>query len=272
MISRTMRQRTRMCAGSAALITLLVPGVADARLGDSTLAIGDRGRDVKIAQKLLTRAGVQTVADGVYGRGTATRVKRFERGARLRVDGKLSPADARALKQAAKRGRAGNAQAESGDAEGVGANGGAAPGQAPASSDGAEAQLSADGRTAVAPANAPEEVKRAIAAANRITNKPYRYGGGHGDFEDSGYDCSGAVSYALHGGGMLDQPLDSTGFMSWGEAGPGEWITVYAHGSHAFVVIAGLRFDTSGSGEKGPRWREEPRSGSGYTVRHPAGF
>jgi hypothetical protein len=242
----------------------MLPVAADARLGDSTLKVGDHGRDVKIAQKLLTRTGISTTADGVYGRVTATKVKRFERAGHLRVDGKLQPADARALKAAAKRG--GTA---AGDELG---NGGAAAGQAPASSDGSKAQLSADGRTAVAPANAPPEVKQAIAAANRITDKPYRYGGGHGDFEDSGYDCSGAVSYALHGAGLLDAPLDSSGLMSWGETGEGEWITVYAHSSHAFIVIAGLRFDTSGDGESGPRWREEARSGSGYTIRHPQGL
>jgi cell wall-associated NlpC family hydrolase len=258
-----------MCLPGAALVVLLVPSAADARLGDSTLRIGSKGRDVKMAQKLLTRAGIDTAADGVYGRGTAARVRRFERRAELRVDGKLQPADARALKAAAGNG---NDRSATGGGDGVGDSGGAAAGQAPASANGEKAQLSADGRTAVAPASAPQEVKDAIAAANRITDKPYRYGGGHGDFEDSGYDCSGAVSYALHGAGLLDQPLDSSGFMRWGQAGKGEWITVYAHGSHAYVVIAGLRFDTSGSGEKGPRWRKDPRSGSGYTVRHPEGL
>ena len=261
MIPRTMRRGARVCAVTTGLVALMLPAAAEARYGSGTLEIGDRGRDVKIAQKYLTRAGIRTVADGVYGRGTASKVKRFERGADLRVDGQLAPGDARALKAAAKRGRVG-------DADGDGGAGGEAPGE----SNGAEATLSADGRTAVAPASAPQEVKDAIAAANKITDKPYRYGGGHGDFEDSGYDCSGAISYALHGGDMLDRPLDSTSFMSWGEAGKGEWITVYTKESHAFIVIAGLRFDTSGEGEKGPRWREEPRSGSGYTVRHPEGF
>jgi hypothetical protein len=138
--------------------------------------------------------------------------------------------------------------------------------------EGREAVLADDGRTALAPSEAPQQVKDAIAAANRITSKPYKYGGGHGDFEDSGYDCSGAVSYALHGGGLLRRPRDSSGFESYGDAGPGEWISVYANAGHAYVVIAGLRFDTSGDGEKGPRWRAESRSGSGYVVRHPPGL
>jgi hypothetical protein len=137
---------------------------------------------------------------------------------------------------------------------------------------GAKAQLSPDGRVAIPPADAPDAVKNAIYAANRITNKPYRYGGGHASFRDSGYDCSGGVSYALRGGKFLKRPLHSSAFMRWGEAGPGQWITVYTNPGHAYVMIAGLRFDTSGPGERGPRWRRSARSTSAYTARHPDGF
>ena len=139
----------------------------------------------------------------------------------------------------------------------------------------ARARISSDGRTAIAPNSAPPQVKRAIAAANKLTRKPYRYGGGHGKWNDSGYDCSGSVSYALHGGGLLKQPLDSSSFMSWGRAGRGRWITIYANSGHAYTVIAGLRFDTSSAGSgggSGPRWRSRGRSSSGYVVRHPSGF
>jgi hypothetical protein len=136
---------------------------------------------------------------------------------------------------------------------------------------GDKAVLQPDG-TAAAPLNAPPQVQQAVWAANTLQQHPYKYGGGHGDFEDSGYDCSGAVSYALHGAGLLDKPLDSTGFMSWGESGEGEWITVYGKSSHAYIVIAGARFDTSGEGEEGPRWRKEDASTSGYAVRHPEGL
>ena len=128
---------------------------------------------------------------------------------------------------------------------------------------------------AIPPRNAPRRVKRAIEAANDIVKKPYKYGGGHASVNDRGYDCSGSVSYALIGGDMLKSPLDSGSFMSWGRAGRGEWITVYANSGHAYVVIAGLRFDTSSAGdggEKGPRWRSTARSSSGYTARHPNGF
>jgi hypothetical protein len=111
-----------------------------------------------------------------------------------------------------------------------------------------------------------------IAAANRITRKPYRYGGGHGNFEDSGYDCSGAVSYALHGAGLISRPMDSNDLARWGDAGRGQWVTIYANSGHAYVIVAGLRFDTSGPGESGPRWRSQSRSSSGYTARHPRGL
>jgi cell wall-associated NlpC family hydrolase len=145
-------------------------------------------------------------------------------------------------------------------------------GSAPLTAPGAKAQLSPDGRVAIAPASAPEQVKNAIFAANRITNKPYRYGGGHRRFRDSGYDCSGSVSYALRGGNFLKRPLHSRAFMRWGETGPGQWVTVYTNPGHAYAVIAGLRFDTSGPGERGPRWRKSARSASAYSARHPEGF
>ena len=134
------------------------------------------------------------------------------------------------------------------------------------------AQLARDGLTAIPPASAPQPVKDAIYAANRIVDKPYRYGGGHRRFNDTGYDCSGGISYALRGGGMLKRPLDSRAFARWGEAGKGQWITVYTNPGHAYVVIAGLRFDTSGPGPRGPRWRKAARSSRAFTARHPSGF
>lgn len=140
---------------------------------------------------------------------------------------------------------------------------------------GDEAKILSDGRAA-APELAPDAVKRAIWAANRIIGKPYVYGGGHRRFRDRGYDCSGAVSYALYGARLLESPLDSSSFMSWGDAGEGEWITVYTNPGHAFVVIAGLRLDTSAtgdpSGNKGPRWRPTLRSTSGFKARHLESF
>jgi cell wall-associated NlpC family hydrolase len=130
---------------------------------------------------------------------------------------------------------------------------------------------------AAAPETAPQEVKDAIAAANEIIGKPYVYGGGHNlKFTGRGYDCSGTVSYALHGADMLTKPLDSSSFMKWGAKGPGTWFTIYTNPSHAFMVVAGLRLDTSAAGDpsgaKGPRWRPVLRSTKGFTARHPVGF
>ena len=134
-----------------------------------------------------------------------------------------------------------------------------------------------DNGFAAAPADAPPEVQNAIWAANDIQDKPYIYGGGHGDFVDDGYDCSGTVSYALYGAGLLKRPRDSSSFMRFGAAGKGDWITIYTNPGHAYVVIAGLRLDTSSAGDaenrgRGPRWRATGRPTRGFRLRHPVGF
>ena len=136
---------------------------------------------------------------------------------------------------------------------------------------GGTAQLQSDG-TALPPAGAPKQVLKAIAAANRIHTRPYIWGGGHRSFKSKGYDCSGAVSYVLHAAGLLPSPLASGSLSRWGSPGVGSWITVYANRSHAWMTVAGLRFDTSGTGESlnqgsGPRWRFNMRSGTGYAAR-----
>jgi cell wall-associated NlpC family hydrolase len=129
------------------------------------------------------------------------------------------------------------------------------------------------GGRAIAPADAPAAVRRVIAAANKIRTKPYVWGGGHGRWWDRGYDCSGAVSYALRGGEFLDSPLPSGPMERWGSPGPGRWITVYANAGHAFAVIAGLRWDTSGdTSGTGPRWHPDMASSSGFVARHPPGY
>lgn len=143
--------------------------------------------------------------------------------------------------------------------------------QAPAPSSGQTAVLGSDG-LAVAPVGAPQAVKDAIAAANSIVGYPYLWGGGHGSFESSGYDCSGAVSFALNGGGLLTSPLDSTGLTLWGEPGEGNWISVYGNSGHVYAVIAGLRWDTSGTGGTGPKWQTDLRDSIGFIARHPSGL
>lgn len=135
------------------------------------------------------------------------------------------------------------------------------------------AKLLSNGQ-AMPPADAPARVKAAIRYANMIVSKPYRYGGGHRMpwRVDRGYDCSGTVSWALHGGRMISSPLPSGSLARWGAPGRGRWISVYAHGGHAYAVIAGLRLDTSMVPGNGPGWSTQMRSPAGFTVRHPAGF
>ena len=136
---------------------------------------------------------------------------------------------------------------------------------------GPRARVLSDG-TAVAPENAPEVVKRVIMAGNEIAKFPYKWGGGHGAWRDNGYDCSGSVSFALAGAGLLRSPLTSGGFLNYGAPGRGRWITIYTHYGHIFMVVGGLRFDTSGQGRAGTRWQSESRSTDGFAMRHIPGL
>jgi peptidoglycan hydrolase-like protein with peptidoglycan-binding domain len=230
---------------------------ADARritFGERDLRQGMRGTDVRVLQDFLTKAGVKTSIDGQYGPKTTSRVRLWERRNSLPVNGRMTREDAATLRGQVETGGAGLQQTTT-----VAAPTGAAT-------------LGPDGK-AIAPAGAPPEVVAIIAAANEIVGKPYKYGGGHGDWDDSGYDCSGAESYALNGAGLVSRPLNSTEFMSWGEPGEGQWVTSYAHGGHSFLVVAGLRFDTGyHGGGSGPRWSEKMRPADGFTARHPEGL
>jgi peptidoglycan hydrolase-like protein with peptidoglycan-binding domain len=217
------------------------------------------GSDVRVLQDFLTRVGVRTTVDGQYGPGTARRVRMWERKSSLPVNGRMTRKDAATLR--------GQVTSGAGALQGTG---GVSPDAAPA---GENATLGADG-LAVAPASAPPEVAQVIAAANAIVGKPYRYGGGHRSFDDTAYDCSGSESAALHGADLIDRPMDSTEFMSFGEPGEGTWITSYANSGHSFLVVAGLRFDTgyNDSSSSGPKWSEKMRPTDGYTARHPEGL
>jgi peptidoglycan hydrolase-like protein with peptidoglycan-binding domain len=225
-------------------------------LGERTLRQGMHGHDVRVLQGDLTLAGFPTSLDGSFGSGTKRNVIRFERSRGLRANGVVTYSQALSLRAAV------------------------AKTQATSSTAAGKAVINSDG-TATAPAGAPQIVSQVIAAANQIITTPYKYGGGHRSFTDSGYDCSGAVSYALHGGGLLSSPEDSTGLESYGSPGPGKWITVYADAGHAWVVVAGIAFDTANYGGpnipsgSGPRWRSNPtanlRDGGYYVVRHPSG-
>jgi cell wall-associated NlpC family hydrolase len=246
-----MHSTLRTGVAVAALALIPAADAAAASYGSRTLREGSNGSDVKRLQRYLDRVGYDTSADGIFGPATARSVRSFETDEDRRANGAATRFEQRLV-----RARAATAPAEEETVE------------TPATE---EAYIDENG-LAVAPASAPAEVHAIIAAGNEIATKPYKYGGGHGKWNDTGYDCSGSMSYALHGAGLLDTALDSTGFMSWGERGRGEWVTTYAHGGHSYMVVAGLRFDTSARKVTGNRWSDQMRSPSGYTIRHPEGL
>jgi cell wall-associated NlpC family hydrolase len=249
-----MQSTLRMGVAVAALALIPAADAAAASYGSRTLREGSTGTDVKRLQRYLDRAGYDTSADGIFGPATARSVRSFESDEDRRPNGAATR-----YEQHLVRVRAAQVPPEE-EQETV---------DVPAT--GEEAYIDENG-LAVAPASAPPEVQAIIAAGNEIATRPYKYGGGHGRWRDTGYDCSGSMSYALHGAGLLDTALDSTGFMSWGEPGRGEWVTTYAHGGHSYMVVAGLRFDTSARRATGNRWSDQMRSPRGYTIRHPEGL
>jgi cell wall-associated NlpC family hydrolase len=243
-----MHRTLRAGAVAVALSLICVANAAAAPYASRALSKGTSGSDVEELQSYLDEAGYETTADGEFGPATARSVRSFEAAEQRAVDGRATRSEQLLVQT----------RAEEGDT-------------APAVEDTEEAYVD-DSGLAVAPASAPQEVQEIIEAGNEIATKPYRYGGGHGRWRDSGYDCSGSISYALHGAGLLTSPLDSTGFMSWGERGEGQWVSIYANAGHAYMTVAGLRFDTSSSKRSGSRWSETTRSARGYRVRHPEGL
>jgi peptidoglycan hydrolase-like protein with peptidoglycan-binding domain len=226
-------------------------------LGERTLHQGMRGHDVRVLQGYLTLAGFPTAVDGDFGPGTRGNVVNFQQTNGLTANGVVTYGQSQTLRQLV--------------AKAMTADG-------PVS----KATLNSDG-TVTPPAGAPQAVVDAINAANSIIDTPYRIGGGHGKFNDSAYDCSGAVSFALHGANLLSAPEDSTQLESYGSAGAGQWMTIYADASHTFIVIAGLAFDTAHYGPttpggSGPRWltaanaTSNLQDGGNYVVRHPSGL
>jgi hypothetical protein len=234
---------------AACMLSLAVGGDAFAAgYATRTLEQGSSGSDVRALQRYLDAAGYDTTADGQFGPATRRSVMRFESAEERRVNGRASRAEQRMV-----RARAGaSAERES-------------------EPQAEKAYIGSDG-LAVAPASAPEEVRAIIEAGNEIATKPYKYGGGHARWNDTGYDCSGSVSYVLHAAGLLNRALDSSGFMSWGEPGRGTWVTVRTNPGHAYLIVAGLRFDTSARRQTGNRWSEQMRSARGFRGRHPEGL
>jgi peptidoglycan hydrolase-like protein with peptidoglycan-binding domain len=212
-------------------------------MGDRIIKPGMTGHDVRVLQAYLSMAGFPTTVDGQDGPATEQNVIAFQRSRGLKPNGIVTWQVSQTLRLVV---------AEI------------------ATSEPPVRHARLVGGLAIAPSDAPEAVKEVIAAANRIAFKPYIYGGGHGSWNSAGYDCSGSVSYALHGGHLLNETEDSTQLESYGDAGPGRWITIWANGGHAYMYVAGLRFDTAAQGSTGgSRWTSARTDNSGFVERHP---
>ncbi len=218
-----------------------------ARFGTRRLRSGMEGRDVRGLQWHLGHVGYSTSVDGAFGPLTKAALERWEGAKGRSVDGVATRPDQHALKHTRRR-------------------------TSSPSPVNVHAWISRRGLAHISP-SAPNKVRRLIRAGNRIAKTPYVYGGGHGTWEDSGYDCSGSVSYVLHHAGLLSGPARASGgFMNWRFAGRGKWVTVYANSGHAFLTVAGIRFDTTDRERDGTRWHRDMRTTAGYAVRHPGGI
>ena len=268
--------RRVVCAGAAALVGLAFmggsahaasghPGSGGAtpyasasqtgkHLGDRVLWPGMSGHDVRVLQQYLTFAGYSTSINGSFDMPTRSHVIEFEGAHHLAQTGVVTLKVAKTLRKSI---------------------------AAYLSRPSGPARINSDG-TATPPVGAPTAVVTMVNAANRIIHTSYCYAGGHGSWNSSCYDCSGAVGYVLHAAGMLSSPEPSGSMESWGSPGAGKWISVYANSGHVFIAIAGRAFDTANFGGpnipdgSGPRWRSNPtgnlQDGGGYVVRHPAGL
>jgi peptidoglycan hydrolase-like protein with peptidoglycan-binding domain len=271
------RDLTTLLKGGSVLAPVKQNG-GSAHLGNRILKAGMHGHDVRVLQAYLTVDGYPTTVDGDYGPSTQSSVVAWQSANQVTDNGIFSYADSRLLREDV-------AKVES-TPKTVGNPTTApptTPTTTPTTTPGAVATIDSNGN-AIAPAGAPAVVQEMITAANSIDTKPYIYAGGHASWNAPGYDCSGAVSFVLHAAGLLSSPEDSTELESFGSAGAGQWVTVYANAGHTWIVIAGLAFNTGHWGPtvpagSGPRWLIEADATAnlsdgtgGYTVRHPDGL
>ena len=305
-VKTSLRNACLAAVAIALTLTITLGSGASSAQAMSVVKPGERGKQVRVLQKYL-----RIPIDGIYGKGTKRKVKAFQRSRGLKADAVVGPATWRALhNRSSGRRNASNGGGKSGSRRGsvralqrrlgISADGVFGPGThravrrfqrsrgltpdgvvGPATwralGFGASRPVLKRGRGGGGSSGGgiPQRVRRAIAAANRIARKPYRYGGGHGRWNDSGYDCSGSASYVLHAAGVLSRSRTSGGFMNYGSPGRGRWITIYANSGHMYLTIrtpSGIRrYDTSGM-DDGTRWDRRARATSGYVVRHPPGL
>jgi len=293
----------------------VAPALAASQRGEQTLHIGMQGTAVRVLQQDLTKAGFRTQADGIFGAITLSHVIAFQRRFDLRpngtvgqrmfaklkevvvtksiltgsspgtaVTGAVSPFGTIATTSTGKSTSkttttspgttSSSGKSSSGSGATATGTGGSSSVAGPNNAPVERADLQSDGLV-VPPSDAPQVVREVIAGADLIAFDPYIYGGGHASFISTGYDCSGSVSFALHAAGLLSSPLDSTEFETWGKAGPGRWITIWANGGHAYMEIAGLWFDTGAqsSSNGNDRWSPSRISpANGFVERHPSGW
>jgi cell wall-associated NlpC family hydrolase len=257
MHSRVIRHLTPFVAALAVAVALPAQASA-APYGSRSLSLGAHGGDVKKLQRYLVSAGHRVTRDGEFGPRTQRALRATETELELRADGVATAREQRSIKRAVRD-------------PGTGGAAYVAPPPVEKVVPGAKGSVSAEG-FGVPPASAPDVVKSVIAAGNVIATTPYKWGGGHAKWDDTGYDCSGSVSYALHAAGLLERPLVSGDFAHWGDEGEGRWISIYANGGHVYMVVAGMRFDTSARSQTGSRWTMAQRPSDGFSITHPSGL
>jgi peptidoglycan hydrolase-like protein with peptidoglycan-binding domain len=301
-LSDSIAARRRVPLAVAAVLAVAATAApaqaASKQLGSRILSVGMRGADVRTLQRDLTISGYATRANGVFNHTTRSHVVAFQRRFHLHADGVVGPSTVSKLVSvvrvqekaapgasdgavgligappAARSTKQTGSSSTTGTGSGGDGTGGISIAPGPVDAPVEKARLDSDG-LAVPPADAPAVIRDAIAAANQIAFLPYIYGGGHASFIADGYDCSGSVSFALHGGGLLSSPLDSSEFETWGSRGRGRWITLWTNAGHVYMNIAGLWFDTAAqdSANGNDRWSATRVSApKGFMVRHPTGW
>lgn len=247
-----MRSRPLLIAGPGVLVVVVIAAAILLSGGSRDSSAGASAKSERGLGPLPTRSHARAV-EPVAGETAATAVLPTESAGDLKAARKVTAV--RGASAPLSRGQAGRLRASS-----------------PTGDDAiTTAEVLANG-IALPPIESPSAVHQIIEAGNSIARTPYLWGGGHGKWLDKGYDCSGSISYALASAGLLNAPLDSGRLMSWGKPGPGKWVTIYTNPRHVYMVVAGVRFDTSGTRVTGSRWQRSMRPGGGFVARHPEGL